>query len=78
MIDYITKLYWTDPNNGRTCWRFFVYYKSRSCRMIRRKYTWQDTLPNTVVNFLLSAELCETVYFEASKYSPTYKRELYR
>lgn len=81
MIDHITKIYWTDPNDGKTCWKYFVYYPSDRYHWtgyMRRSYTWKDNLPKTVVDFLLNAECVKTEYFEHSTMSPTYKRETYR
>lgn len=59
MIDFITKLSWTQPN-GKNGYCYHVYHKSgyHIC------YSWQMNLPMTVTNFLLADDtvVCETSY----------------
>lgn len=54
----IRKGTWTQPDYSRG-WQYDVYYESGR----RVRYNWQECLPKTVVEFLISNDIkCETEY----------------
>lgn len=73
MIDHITKIIWTQPD-GKMGYCFHVYYigkmeRNGKWRQKGRHYTYSfnDNLPNSVVDFILNASSCETIYTEKNR-----------
>ena len=67
-IDHITKITWTQPD-GKLGYCYHVFYKPTRGRANGRHYlySFQDTLPTSIVLFLINAQECQTTYTAKNK-----------
>lgn len=80
MITKVVKSAWTNPN-GKAGFCYRVYHKIPS-RIREREYTYTDkqNLPMTVLDYVLNAKNCRTVYVpdeDCSGGRRGLKREIY-
>ena len=59
----VAKHSWID-SDGKTTYVIRVYYRTKASKngFAIRRFSDSETLPVTVVNFMLNAKNCETVY----------------
>jgi hypothetical protein len=82
MIDFVVKRQWAGKETGKLEYCYTVYYKRKDNWRGDRKYNYShlDNLPLTVLNFVLNAGSCETVYIPENEKRGLlgYRKEIYR